>query len=310
MLGLGGLIMLGFSALWFAQPYDVALDEVHAQVPNAAYSRFAIIDGVRIHYQEKGSGPPLVLLHGYCSNTYTWKDVLPALAQQFHVLAVDLKGFGFSEKPRGNYSLNAQADLVMKLLDEVAIPNATIGGNSMGGAVGLLCALNYPERVNRLVLVDGAIFRRMAESGQRLAPPLFLKPVIGPMLTALALTSDTLVRRALELSLYDHSLLTPERLEAYYRPLRTRGGQRAAFEVARQWDLSSAKSNLDRVQSPTLILWGEKDELVPLALGQQLHREMKDSKLVVFENCGHMPQEEQPKRFVEVVSGFLLNNQH
>jgi pimeloyl-ACP methyl ester carboxylesterase len=176
----------------------------------------------------------------------------------------------------------------------------------MGGAVSLLCAINNPDQVDRLILVDSAAFSDADQRGRQLVSPLLLKPVVGPILGALALTSDTLVRRGLETSFYDKRLLTPERVEAYYRPLRTRSGQRAAQAAARQWDLSSVEAGLNRVQQPTLIIWGAEDEMIPLEQGRRLHQKIKDSKMVVFENCGHVPQEEQPKRFIEEVNKFLL----
>jgi pimeloyl-ACP methyl ester carboxylesterase len=115
--------------LWYARPADIAFEEVRSEVPHAEYSHFANVDGVRIHYQEKGDGPALVLLHGWVLSTYTWKDVFDLLAEHFHVIAVDLKGFGFSEKPEGDYTRRAQADLVIHLMDFLHIDQAVLCGN-------------------------------------------------------------------------------------------------------------------------------------------------------------------------------------
>lgn len=303
----GGLIVVALALLtifWFTRPYDVKLEELETPIPHQAYSHFARVDQVRLHYQEKGSGPALVLIHGYGASTYDWKEVFDDLAGRFHVIAVDLKGFGFSEKPAGDYTIQAQADLVMGLLDQLGTQRATLCGSSMGGAVALLCALDEPRRVERLILVDSAAFTRAGpQSG--LVPPILLKPVIGPILGALALTSADLVRQALTRAFYDQSFVTPERLETHYRPLRTRSGQQAALTVARQWSPSAVETNLHRIQPPTLILWGAEDELIPLKYGQQLHREIKSSTLVVFPKCGHLPQVERPHQFVEEVNGFV-----
>src|SRR5258708_26297739 len=114
------LLVIGAMALtifWFARPADVSFDEVRASVPNSDYSHFVEIEGVKIHYQEKGTGTPLVLIHGYTSSTYSWKEVFEPLAKSFHVIAVDLKGFGLSGKPAGDYSKRAQAMLDSHLLD-------------------------------------------------------------------------------------------------------------------------------------------------------------------------------------------------
>ena len=92
-----------FTAFWFTRPADVSFEEVRASVPNSQYSRFAEIDGVRVHYQEKGTGTPLILIHGFTSSVFSWKDVFEPLSKNFRVIAVDLKGFGFSSKPDGDY---------------------------------------------------------------------------------------------------------------------------------------------------------------------------------------------------------------
>ena len=137
---------IAFTVFWFARPADVSFAEVRASVPNSEYSHFADIDGVRIHYQEKGTGTPLVLLHGFTSSTYSWKDVFDPLSKNFRVIAVDLKGFGFSGKPDGDYSRRAQAMLVTHLLDYLKIEKAWLCGNSMGGEVALNLALLNPQR--------------------------------------------------------------------------------------------------------------------------------------------------------------------
>src|SRR4029453_18828513 len=121
VLALATIVAIAFGVFWFARPTDISFEEVRATVPNSEYSRFAEIDGVRVHYQEKGTGTPLVLLHGFTSSTYSWKDVLDPLSKNFRVIAVDLKGFGFSGKPEGDYTRRAQASLVVHLLDYLKV---------------------------------------------------------------------------------------------------------------------------------------------------------------------------------------------
>ncbi len=130
LLALFVIAAIAFTIFWFARPADISFDEVRASVPNAEYSHFADIDGVRIHYQEKGTGTPLLLLHGFTSSTYSWKDVFEPLSKTFRVIAVDFKGFGFSDKPDGDYSRSAQAALIAHLLDYLKIDRAWLCGNS------------------------------------------------------------------------------------------------------------------------------------------------------------------------------------
>ena len=299
------LILIAAVALaifWFSRAADLSFAEVQTSVPHSRFSHFADVDGVRLHYQEKGTGTPLVLIHGYTSSTYTWKDVFEPLSQRFRVIAVDLKGFGFSGKPDGDYTRRAQATLVTHLLDYLKIEKAWLCGSSMGGEVSLNLALAHPERVAGLVLIDSAGVE-VAGSGS-LAPWYLLVPVVGRVLTALALTSDKLVREGLEKSFYDDKRVDAERVAYYHRPLQTRGGQLAALR-ARTQAFHPIESDLGNITAPTLIIWGAQDELIPLAAGQKMNSLIKNSKLVTLEKCGHVPQEEMPDRVLSEINTFI-----
>jgi len=275
---------IGLTVFWFARPADVSFDEVRASIPNAEYSHFADIDGTRVHYQEKGTGRPLVLLHGFTSSTYSWKDVFEPLSQSFHVIAVDLKGFGFSGKPDGDYSRRAQTILVGHLLDYLKIEKAWLCGNSMGGEIALDVALVNPQRVAGLILIDSAGVE-VPGSGS-LAPGYLLIPVVGRVLTALALTSDRLVRQGLEKSFYDRTKVTNERVANYYRPLQTRGGQLAAVRARTQAGQFPIEQDLGKIKAPTLIIWGAEDALIPLEAGRKMNSIIKNSKLVTTPTLG------------------------
>jgi pimeloyl-ACP methyl ester carboxylesterase len=293
-----------FTIFWYSRPADLDFEEFRAGVPHAAASRFADVEGVgRVHYQEKGSGRALVLIHGNNSSAYSWTDVFDQLAKEFRVVALDLKGFGFTAKPDGDYRVEAQAALVVRLMDGLGIERATLCGSSMGGAVALAAAINYPQRVDSLILVGSSAFNETR--GGSLAPAYVRWPYIGGGVAALALTSDSLVREGLRKSFYDESKVTEERVAAYYRPLRTRGGQRAAWLVRDQRDYTLIESALDKIRQPTLLIWGAQDRLNLLEDGRRLHSKINGSQLVVFDNCGHLPQEEMPERFAREVLNFM-----
>lgn len=294
---------IALTVFWFARPADVSFDEVRTSVPNSAYSHFADIDGVRVHYQEKGTGRPLILIHGLSSSTYSWKDVFEPLAKNYRVIAVDLKGFGFSGKPDGDYTRRAQAILVAHLLDYLKIDQAWLAGNSMGGEVALNFALQNPQRVAGLILIDSAGVS--VPNANSVTPGYARVPFVGPVLIALALTSDSLVRRGLERSFYDGAKVTDERVAAYYRPLKTRGGQLGSLRARTQWGLFPIEPDLNKINSPTLIIWGAEDALIPLAAGRKMNSLIKDSKLVILEKCGHVPQEELPERVLDEMTKFI-----
>jgi pimeloyl-ACP methyl ester carboxylesterase len=297
------IAVVAFTVFWFARPVDVSFDEARADVPFAEYSRFADIDGVRIHYQEKGTGTPLVLLHGFTSSTYSWKEIFEPLSQKYRVIAVDLKGFGFSEKPDGDYTRRAQSVIIARLLDYLKIEKAWLAGNSMGGETVLNVALQNPQRVNGLILIDSAGVE--AAGGGSLAPGYARIPFAGRALTALALTSDKLVREGLQKSFYDDTKVTDERVAYYYRPLQTRGGQLAAFRARMQAGEFPIEADLGKINAPTLIIWGAKDELIPIEAGRRMNSLIKNSTLVVLEKCGHLPQEEMPERVLEEITKFI-----
>lgn len=305
LLALPIIAAAALTVFWFARPADVSFDDVRADVPHSDYSGFVEIDGVRLHYQEKGTGTPLVLIHGYTSSTYSWKDVFEPLAKSFRVIAVDLKGFGFSAKPDGDYTRRAQAVLVLHLLEHLKVQKAWLCGNSMGGEVALNVALANPERVLGLILIDSA---GVEVAGKGTFTPGYLTiPVVGRLLIALSLTSSKLVRQGLEKSFYDQTLVTADRVANYYRPLKTRGGQLAALRARTQWSMFPIEADLGKIKAPTLVLWGAQDQLIPLAAGQKLNSLIKDSQLVVFDNCGHLPQEEMPQRTVDQLVTFVAS---
>jgi len=296
----------GFTVFWFTRPADMSFEEVRASVPHSAYSHFAEIDGVQIHYQEKGSGTPLILLHGFTSSTYTWKDVFEPLAKDFHVIAVDLKGFGFSGKPDGDYSRRGQAILLAHLLDHLKIEKAWLCGNSMGGDVSLNFAVLNPQRVAGLILIDsGGV---LVPGSGSLTPRYLLVPVLGRVLTALAMISDKLVRSGLQKSFYDDSKVTNDRVAYYYRPLQTRSGQLAAVRARAQATEFPVEPSLGKIDAPTLIIWGADDELIPLAAGQRMNTLIKGSRLVTLEKCGHLAEEEMPERVSDEIRNFIIQH--
>lgn len=297
------LAAAAMTVFWFSRPADVVFDELKASVPHSQFSKFADLDGLRIHYLDKGEGTPVVLIHGYTSSTYTWKDQFDELSKKYRVIAVDLKGFGFSDKPDGDYSRRAQGEVVASLLDRLQIPRAWLVGNSMGGETALNVAVAHPDKVLGLVLIDSAGIKVQGRTS--LAPWYLQMPVLGRLLTALALTSDQLVRAGLEKSFFDDSKVTDERVNAYYQPLKTQGGQLSATRARAQFELFPIEDRIPGIKVPTLIIWGAEDTLIPLEAGRKLNELISGSKLVIFEKCGHVPQEEMPERVLSEIAGFV-----
>ncbi|HBB87505.1 MAG TPA: hypothetical protein DC047_07820 [Blastocatellia bacterium] len=307
---LGGISALAGAAvaakLWL-RPSDVEWDSNREAVFNADYSRFAEVDGVTVHYQEAGetSAPPLLLIHGFASSNLVWSKVLLQFAEEgFRVIAPDLLGYGYSGKPRQmDYTIVSQAKMVTGLLQQLGIARICLIGSSYGGAVAATIALDRPELVEKLVLV-GAVTNN--KPTRYLLMRLFGSPIIGDILSPLVVGSRRLLRMRMK-RVYDRHAwpVDEKRVQARHLPLATRGTHRAIVRTVRRWDAERISRDAHLLTQPTLIAWGDKDREVPLADGERLHHEISNSRLFVFRECGHLPHEEYPAEFKELVQSFL-----
>ncbi|MBD0327289.1 MAG: alpha/beta hydrolase [Pyrinomonadaceae bacterium] len=295
------------AAKLLSRPRDVVWEEHKDELPHAEHSRFVDVEGVRVHYQEAGEreAPPVVLIHGFCASTFVWSDVLLPIAMAgFRVIVPDLMGYGFSEKPRaGEYTIDAQARLVVSLMDKLGIERASIVGSSYGGAVAAVCALDYDERVERLVLVDAVI---NDEVKRQPLLRLAASPLMGDVVSPVLLSTYRLTRWRMR-KVYGKDakwLLEDDRMRAHHRPLRASSAHRAVLRTLRRWSAARIEREAHRIQQPTLLIWGEDDIDIPLEHGQRMYERIPDARLIVFRRCGHLPQEEYPREFTKLVTEF------
>ena len=305
------IITAAVAAKLLTRPTDVDWSENRGSVFHSEHSRFVEVDGVRIHYQEAGykTAPPVILIHGFASSTFVWSNVFLNLAQAgFRVIAPDMPGFGYSGKPRyGEYTISAQARYIVRLLDRLGIGSATILGSSYGGAVAATCALDYEERVKNLILV-GAVANN--EPLNFTLMRIFGSRIVGNVVTPLLVGSRRLLRLRMKRVYDKHGcVLDEKRVDARHLPLRTAGAQRAIMQTVRGWDADRIERDARFIAQPTLLIWGENDIDVPLRNGERLNQEIIGSRLIVFKNCGHLPHEECPLGFTEVVKDFLGERQ-
>jgi pimeloyl-ACP methyl ester carboxylesterase len=274
--------------------------------------RAITINGDRVVYRMAGKGPVLLLVHGMAGSSETWRHVMPALARRFTVLAPDLLGQGESDKPHGDYSLGAHANLLRDLLNALEYPRVTVVGQSLGGGVAMQFAYQFPERCERLVLVDSGglgqevtfYLRMLTVPGFESIFPLLCTPRLrdaGTLLTTwLGRAGVRSTPAAQEIWRSYASLADAENRRAFFRSLRD------VIDFSGQ--AVSALSRLYRAaQLPTLIVWGAQDPFIPVRHAVVAHKAIPGSRLEIFDGVGHYPHCEVPERFVAVLVDFIAS---
>ena len=272
------------------------------------------LHGQRVTYHLKGEGPPVVLIHGITSSSRTWRNVMDGLAEQHTVIAPDLLGHGRSGKPRGDYSLGAYASGVRDLLAVLGFPKVTVVGHSLGGGIAMQFAYQFPERLDRLVLVDSGglgeevslALRAATLPGAEIVLPFLFGPVTRNVgrstsraLGWLGLRANANIRGIAEGL---DSLADADARRAFVHTARSVIDPRGQRVDARDRLYLSAGV-------PTLLVWGARDPIIPLIHGQEAHERMPHSRLEVFPGAGHFPFNDDPERFVDVLTDFIASTE-
>jgi len=263
-------------------------------------AQYRTIDGSRLRLIDTGSGQPVVLIHGIGASVYNWRYTLPALVTAgYRVIAFDNRGFGFSDQTAHGYHNADYVRLLVSLLDSLGVSSAVLVGHSMGGTIAAEVALTHPDRVRGLVLIDAA--------GYGMRWPGVLKiarwPLVGGIATSFR--GRWFTKRILRSTFADPSKVTEGDVDQYYAPVAQPGFGRALRGVLREFRFDSLGGRLARVQTPTLILWGDADRWIPVGVGARFTRELPRSEFVIVERSGHNPQEESPDRVNQLLLDFL-----
>lgn len=260
---------------------------------------FVQVEGTRVRYLDVGQGPPVVLIHGFASSIENWVSVIPELKKHHRVLALDLRGFGWSDRPNVDYSPAAQAKLLKALLDERGVQQAAIVAHSWGSSVALAFALAYPERVSRLALYDAWVYESQLPSMFHLARARGL----GEFLFGLFYSERHEER--MTLGFYDPELVTQEFVDAVERAFERPGTRAAALEAVRGMRYAEVEGRYGEVKVPTLLLWGREDLVTPLSVGERLVRQLPNARLVSYPRCGHFPMIEAVAESNRELAAFL-----
>jgi pimeloyl-ACP methyl ester carboxylesterase len=264
-----------------------------------------IVEGNRIAYTESGDGPPVILVHGFGGSMWQW-EYQQSLSTSYRVITLDVLGSGLSDKPDIEYTPTQLVGFMRNFMDALQIPQASFVGNSMGAGIVIGMALTYPDRVDKIVLIDGLpeqVREKLSSPSLRRAlgpwPPLWVVK-LGNWLAGRGTT-----KRVLSEMVYNDQLLTPAVIDRSSRN-RQRPGLfpplRATINNLPLWENGFAK-RIGEIQHPTMILWGEKDAVFPPPVGEELHRSIAGSRFSLIPNAGHIAMWERP----DVVNLFLLN---
>lgn len=264
------------------------------------------VGGIRLHYLREGNGLPLILLPGLASSTMcSWARLLPHLTKDLQVLALDLPGQGDSDKPPRSYDMEYAVEATVGFMDAIGLKTADIMGTSAGGLVALHTALRHLDRVRRLVLVAPAGLGREVNWGLRLAS----LPLLGRMST---ISWKWLIRRSLYWNFVNPACITPELVEEYCR-VRTLPGAQAALRSAMRNAMNLrglrpalvVRDRLAELKCPTMVLWGDRDQVLPIAHVSVARDLIPDCRIHILENTGHDPAVERPAELAAFVKDFL-----
>ena len=303
LLVLLALVMMGgFGAGYFcwknAQgvPAEAAEDQYMTRA-----DRFLTVAGARIRVREEGprEAPAILLLHGFVFSLETWDAWAAALSTDYRVIRYDLLGHGLTgPDPMERYAPDERAAFIGEVLDALDLERVVIAGNSLGGLAAWRFASNNPERVDALILLAPGGYSINGVGAEPVDPP-------APMKLFLQTAPETGVKATLEAVFADDARATPERVALMRDMMRREGNGNAFIQSIEEFVLPDPQEDLTRLTAPTLIFWGRKDALIPVAHAERFEAAIPDAELIVYDDVGHVPQEEAPERSVKDVREFL-----
>jgi pimeloyl-ACP methyl ester carboxylesterase len=297
-------------------PFLVPIPSLENTLPSEGLkdpdSQFIEVNGLNVHYKTQGQGEPVfILLHGFGASLFSWHKVVTPLSEYGTVIAYDRPAFGLTERPmkwdgESPYSQQSQCKLVVGLMDKLKIGKAILVGNSAGGTIAMMTALQNPDRVQALILVDPAVY---AGGGA----PTWVRPILrtpqmnhlGPLV---ARQIQTRGPELIQLAWYDPSKITPETLEGYKKPLQVENWDKALWYLTISNQEGKLADQLNELTLPILVITGDNDRIVPTEQSIKLAGELPNAILHVIHQCGHVPHEECPHEFMQVVEEFLVSS--
>ena len=294
--------------LYFNKAADKSVAELSKRWTDET-SQFLDIAGMRIHLKDEGpksDEAPIILIHGTSASLHTWDGWANKLKENRRVIRFDLPAFGLTgPDPQKNYTIEHYSQVLIAVLDKLTIQKGVLAGNSLGGYIAWATAVFSPDRVSELILVDSSGYPFESKS-----VPLAFKLSKNPLTSELLknILPRSLVAQSVKNVYGNPDLVTEQLIDRYY-DLTLREGNRAALKDRFEQTLPGALAEkIHSINIPTLIIWGKKDQLIPLKFGLKFNDEIENSQLIVFDELGHVPHEEDAQATVSVVEQFLQHN--
>jgi pimeloyl-ACP methyl ester carboxylesterase len=299
------IVFVLIAVLSFLYKSDIPLEELKKQYTNEQ-SRFININGVDVHYRDEGNkndSLPLVLIHGTSSSLHTWDSIVPALLNKKRIIRLDIPAFGLTgPHPGRDYSITFYNQFIDSFLSTIGVQQYIIAGNSLGGSIAWNQALSYPQKVKQLILINSGGYPKKNEKGN-IGFKLASMPVIGDVLVKF--TPRSLIRKSIEDVYADKSKVNEQLVQRYYDLLLREGNRQATLDIFKQRKYASAEK-IKSISTPTLIIWGEEDQLIDVSNAYLFKKDIQGSELVIIPKTGHVPMEENPKQVSLAIISFLL----
>ncbi|MBI5824918.1 MAG: alpha/beta hydrolase [Chloroflexi bacterium] len=297
-------------------PFFVPVAELDGLVPADEFieadSKFIEVNDVNIHYKEAGAGETtFILLHGFGGSTFSWREVMDDFSQHGRVIAYDRPAFGLTERPmpedwaENPYGMKANIELLRGLMDAMEIEKAVLVGNSAGGGVAVAFALEYPERVATLILVDPGVGGGRGPQFPAWALPLMWTPQMRHLGPLLMRDYQETLPNTIQREWYDSTKLTDEIRQEYLKLLKIENWDRAFYELTFAPAYHELRPLLPQLTVPVFIVAGQEDRLIRAFYFEAIATEIPGAQLALIPQCGHVPQEECPNRFMDEALGFL-----
>ena len=306
LIGLAIVAAAAAGAFFYFSTPDIPRAALEAKYASSL-SHYAVLPGgARVHYRERGAltAPAIVLLHGSNASLLTWEPWSKALSDRFHVVSVDLPGHGLTGAvPDGDYSQEGMARFVGEFADKLGLKDFALAGNSMGGGVAARFAEENPGRVTKLILVDAGGLPFKAGDGTPLAFRLARIPVLNQVL--LHVTPRSFVTEGLDKAIVHKEIVTDAMIDSYWDFARMEGTRRATMLRFAGAQDTYVRDHTTSLKMPVLILWGEQDGLIPVAVAHDWNKAVPGSTLIVYPRTGHIPMEEVAEQSAADVRTFL-----